>query len=54
VRNAMGMQRSGARDQRSEKVFQAADDLAAIFDRLGGFDVEFEGEKRDGHAEIRG
>ena len=31
----------------AQPVFQAADDLATIFDRLRRFDVEFEGEKSD-------
>ena len=30
-------------------VFQTAHDLAPVFDRLRGFDVEFEGEESD-HA----
>ena len=34
----------------AQPVFQAADDLAPIFDRLRRFDVEFEGEEGD-HGE---
>jgi hypothetical protein len=46
----------GDRDVESgaQAIFQAADDLAAVFDRLGGFDVEFEGEERDGHKVVSG
>ena len=35
---------------RAQPVFQAAHNLAPIFDRLCRFDVEFEGEKSDGHS----
>jgi len=37
----------------AQAIFQAADDLAPVFDGLRGFDVEFEREESD-HSGIRG
>ncbi|HVH79686.1 MAG TPA: hypothetical protein VM782_09875, partial [Stellaceae bacterium] len=36
-------------EARAEPVFQAAHNLASIFDGLRGFDVKFESEESDGH-----
>lgn len=40
---------NGNVETRAQLVFQAAHDLAAIFERLRCFDVEFEREESDGH-----